>query len=132
MRYLKTYESNNSTELEEIKKTIEEICYDITDDGFKFLIDNTYLNRDITDSNISASLNYVSIFYPNIKGYSSYSYSEVKEVVDRVKNYLGDRVINCKVRGNINGKHGWYKIRNITSEEHQGYVKIDCVIIVFK
>lgn len=85
MKYLKTYEGHilnllTSDQLD----TIRDILLDLSDDGFSALINNKPSGRGYY---------YITIDRP----VKNFEYSEVEEVVDRLKNYIGDRILSILV-----------------------------------
>jgi len=96
MRYLNTYEAfdasalphnlrNNNPAGDDIDN-IKDICLDITDDGF---------GVSIYSMNKSPNIRHITID-KMVDGASIFDYKEIEEVVNRLNEYLGDKVISSK------------------------------------
>ena len=114
MRYLKLFEEMSNTD-----EDLKEICYDLTDDGrFYIKIDVAEIFvpgwDHISDSGINLNLKRDDkIIYICLSDRDSwnhgFSFDEVREVILRIIDYLGDRYKGCSVlsvnehrRSNIN------------------------------
>lgn len=105
MKYLRLFESALD---EEDKQTIKEICYDITDDGFFVGISSidlnvpyykngwgSRLNMDSGEAHyiyINAPVDRRSVEWSSTPSTSLMLFSEIKDVVNRLKLFLGDRM----------------------------------------
>lgn len=97
MKYLKRYnESVND------KETLEELCYDLTDYGkFKIDIRPIFLRKDelvkyfgIDNENVNYIFGALSENQrEDSNGLGSFTYNEVKDILHRIKDYLGDKFI---------------------------------------
>lgn len=85
-------------------KTIEEICYDITDEGFNIILNRGVISRDLSPN--GREISYIQI--DKRIGSNEFKYSEVKDVVDRIVNYLDSRFVNYFIVSN-----GWHSIKNL-------------------
>jgi hypothetical protein len=127
MKYLMLFREMSETNLD---KDLYEICYELTDTKFSVKIydtstgwgsiQGTGVNPPLRDS--GDKLLFISL--SDYKDYRGFSFDEVREVVLRVIDYLGDRYKSCSVlsvgeweRSSINKKeitdHYW--IGNLTN-----------------
>lgn len=120
MKYLKLFEDIEDNE--EIKKVIEEICYDITDDGFivrqredsffSEMSNQDYLTKQKMKEIAGESVNFIQI-YKNDQ-IDKFMFSEIKETVERIKVYLGDRLYYSMINYNDKWVCDSYDKVNIT------------------
>lgn len=90
MKYLKTYESLDN---EETTKTLREICLELEDIGYTiFIVDNSYMHS------IDISRQVIGEIYKR-----SIKFSDIKEYLLRMKDYLGDKYIRCTFQYFVSG-----------------------------
>lgn len=103
MRYIKMFEDIDKVE---DLQTLEDICIDLEDDGFDVFYSRSigfktsHKNHDVTrkiDDLDGKEINYIQIQKirwgddNRILGKIDFAPSEIKDTIDRIKNYLGDR-----------------------------------------
>lgn len=98
MKHIKEiFEDFESDESEDVLQTLKDICQDIKDDGFTInFINNYYISKsrwtsiypDLSNSGVDL----LEISKPKLK---CFKLSEVKDVVDRIKLYLGNNFNYC-------------------------------------
>lgn len=94
MKYIK---SKKIFESSEVVDTVKDICLEIEDDGLnvEHFTESSLIKgrKEITNYNVIyiSSTNWV-------KGKETFKYSVVEEVIERLKEYLGDRIHSMKAR----------------------------------
>ena len=88
--YLKTFESLS---VDTSREELIEICYELTDGGFRIKISDS---NDLPNLNLPSDDKVLFIGLEN-RDYQGFSFDEVKDVVLRVLDYLGDRYKECSV-----------------------------------
>lgn len=115
MRYLKTFESLS---IDTLREELIEICYELTDGGFRIKISDS---NDLPNLNLPSDDKVLFIGLEN-RDYQGFSFDEVKDVVLRVIDYLGDRYKECSVlpvignRRLVISKHLRLMLKNISSD----------------
>ena len=115
MRYLKTFESLS---VDTSREDLTEICYELTDGGFRIKISDS---NDLPNLNLPSDDKVLFIGLEN-RDYQGFSFDEVKDVVLRVLDYLGDRYKECSVlpvignRRLVISKHLRLMLQNISSD----------------
>ena len=115
MRYLKTFESLS---VDTLREDLIEICYELTDGGFRIKISDS---NDLPNLNLPSVYKVLFIGLEN-RDYQGFSFDEVKDVVLRVLDYLGDRYKECSVlpvignRRLVISKHLQLMLKNISSD----------------
>ena len=115
MRYLKTFESLS---VDTSREDLTEICYELTDGGFRIKISDS---NDLPNLNLPSVYKVLFIGLEN-RDYQGFSFDEVKDVVLRVLDYLGDRYKECSVlpvignRRLVISKHLRLMLKNISSD----------------
>ena len=115
MRYLKTFESLS---VDTSREELIEICYELTDGGFRIKISDS---NDLPNLNLPSVYKVLFIGLEN-RDYQGFSFDEVKDVVLRVLDYLGDRYKECSVlpvignRRLVISKHLRLMLKNISSD----------------
>jgi hypothetical protein len=88
MKYLKTYKIFESSNLQRIKQTCEDILLELKDDGFEYKI---IINDWIDDINIDEDINWINIDVskdcPDVSDLDLY-WKEARDVFERLSNYL--------------------------------------------
>jgi hypothetical protein len=88
MNHLKSYKLFESTESDDVRRDIEEICYDITDSG-RFQV------RNLGQYSRYA---FILISLTDHMDYDGFLLSEVEDTLMRIKSYLGlGRFAGCEV-----------------------------------
>jgi hypothetical protein len=90
VKYLKTFESLS---VDTLREGLTEICYELTDGGFRIKISDS---NDLPNLNLPSDDKVLFIGLEN-RDYQGFSFNDVKEVVLRVVDYLGDRYKECSV-----------------------------------
>jgi hypothetical protein len=100
MKHLRRFNESN-----EVVEDLKDICMELEDEGFTIMIFDKRTNylplNDVTDGDI----NFVHSFFimkpnrfherPLVNGGTiTYDYSEVKEVIERIEDYLGNSLID--------------------------------------
>ncbi len=104
MKYLKYFESNiiHSS----IKEDIEDICLELSDIGFEIYVvkENSMqydFGKPIYIIQISKKLDEETLSFAGDNEY--FNYSDVEEVIERIKDYLGNRFICLDYPGIADG-----------------------------
>lgn len=84
MKYIKTFES-----LLDDKDNIRDMCLELEDVGFTI-----YINHIKTVELFSSKISYLTIKKLHNDHVGMFYYDEVKEVAERIKEYLGDKFLN--------------------------------------
>ena len=96
MRYLKSYLKLSESRIEEmsdIDRDLTEICYELTDGRF-------HINISSVSVSYYGGVENEKILFICLEDHSDYdgfSFDEVKEVVLRIIDYLGDKYIGCSI-----------------------------------
>lgn len=88
---IKTFENFNNNEMVD---TVKDICLELEDEGFD--VRHNWINETTIMKGTGAK-------------HVLFDYNEVKEVIDRLREYLGDRLISISAS---NGS-GWVNIRRL-------------------
>jgi hypothetical protein len=94
MRYLKSYLKLSESRIEEmsdIDRDLTDICYELTDGRFRININWTLNYGGVENGKI------LFICLEDYRDYDGFSFDEVKEVVLRIIDYLGDKYIGCSI-----------------------------------
>ena len=104
MRYLKTYKIFESLSTEDVRENLTEICYELTDGrfGIKIYDDSDFPGwGHIPGSGMNCPRverdDKILCIYLSNGDSRGFSLSEVREVILRVIDYLGDRYKGCSV-----------------------------------
>ena len=124
MKHLKSYKIFESNDIN-VREDLTEVCYELTDDGrFGIKIYDEFPGwghipgSGMNPSHVERNDKILYIYLSDYRDYNGFSFDEVREVVLRVVNYLGDRYKGCSVlsvgeyeRSNINKReiveHNW-------------------------
>ena len=135
MRYLKLFES-----FDDVKKDIEEICYELTDGRFAVKVYDNFpgwgnisgvgvaVHPD--EWKLSAENKIVVISLSDYRDYEGFSFDEVKEVVLRLIDYLGDRYKGCSVLSV--GEHERSNINKSEIDNHYWIGNLTNLIIIYR
>ena len=104
MRYLKTYKIFESLSTEDVREDLTEICYELTDGrfGIKIYDDSDFPGwghipgTGMNAPRVERDDKILCIYLSNVDS-RGFSLSEVREVILRVIDYLGDRYKGCSV-----------------------------------
>jgi hypothetical protein len=143
MKHIKTYkifESNDN-----VRKNLTEICYELTDGRFDIKIydDNEFpgwgsipgsgMNVPhalIQQANVELNDKILCIYLSDYMDYNGFSFDEVREVVLRVVDYLGDRYKGCSVLSV--GEHERSSINRREIIEHNWFGNLTNLIIIYR
>jgi len=118
MKHLKSYQIFESISVDTLREELTEICYELTDGGFRIKISDS---NDLPNLNLPSDDKVLFIGLEN-RDYQGFSFDEVKDVVLRVIDYLGDRYKECSVlpvignRRLVISKHLRLMLKNISSD----------------
>ena len=118
MKHLKSYQIFESISVDTLREELIEICYELTDGGFRIKISDS---NDLPNLNLPSDDKVLFIGLEN-RDYQGFSFDEVKDVVLRVIDYLGDRYKECSVlpvignRRLVISKHLRLMLKNISSD----------------
>ena len=137
MRHLKTYKIFESNDIN-VREDLTEICYELTDGRFDIKIygDNEFTgwgNIPGSGMNVPSLVDGDKILFIGLSNYMDYggfSFDEVREVILRLVDYLGDRYKGCSVLS-----VGEYERSNINKREiveHNWFGNLKNLIIIYK
>jgi hypothetical protein len=138
MRYLKTYKIFESLSTEDVREDLTEICYELTDDrfGIKIYDDSDFPGwghipgTGMNVPRVERDDKILCIYLSN-QDSRGFSLSEVRDVILRVIDYLGDRYKGCSVLSL--GEHERSSINK--SEIAKSYLNMDYIsnlIIIYR
>lgn len=121
MKYIKLFENND-----EMIQTLKDICLDLEDEGFVIVYNktdgfNTSHSMDRRSYEMVKNIKYRMINYISKLNERCFSSSEVKDTIDRIENYLGDKFYYVIT----NNGSKWRDFKSVS-------VGIDQVIILYK
>jgi len=139
MKHLKTYKIFESNDIN-VREDLTEICYELTDGRFDIKISNYYTVTPAAWGNIQGSgMNQphierddeiLCINLSDYRDYDGFSFDEVREVILRVVDYLGDRYKGCSVLSV--GEHERSNINRREITEHNWFGNLSSLIIIYK
>jgi hypothetical protein len=131
MKHIKSYKIFESS-TEDVREDLTEICYELTDDrfGIKIYDDSDFPGwghipgSGMNLPHVERDDKILCIYLSDYRDYDGFSFDEVREIILRMVDYLGDRYKGCSVlsvgegmRSSINKKdissHNW--IGNLTN-----------------
>lgn len=130
MKYLKLFEDK------ETLQTLQDICLDLIDEGFRVTYGYSKITSNrIMDENsvemlnaIRGNLNHISIYRRSTEKYSYFPIRDVRDVVRRIKNYLGDKfyyiVCNTEI---FHGDYKWMDYNTLLNSD-----SVSRIIIIYK
>lgn len=147
MKHIKSYQIFESLSTEDIREDLTEICYELTDGrfGIKIYDDSDFpgwghipgsgmnVPRVERDDKILCIylLNYTGWIDPfKNNHYHGFSFDEVRDVVLRVVDYLGDRYKGCSVLSPRENERSSINRREIV--EHRFIGKLKNLIIIYR
>jgi len=97
MKYLKYFENMN--DVSSVKEDIKDICLELEDIGF-----DIYVERGLDWLDNENFIPYIIKIYKKLDEEEEYfNYSDVEEVIERLKDYLGDKFICIDYPGIADG-----------------------------
>ena len=147
MRYLKTYKIFESLSTEDVREDLTEICYELTDGrfGIKIYDDSDFPGwghipgSGMNCPRVERDDKILCIYLLNNTGwtdplknkhYHGFSFNEVREVILRVVDYLGDRYKGCSVLSV--GEHERSSINKREIVEHNWLGNLTNLIIIYR
>ena len=147
MRYLKTYKIFESLSTEDIREDLTEICYELTDGrfGIKIYDDSDFPGwghipgTGMNCPRVERDDKILCIYLLNNTGwtdplknnhYHGFSFDEVRDVVLRVVDYLGDRYKGCSVLSV--GEHERSSINKSEIVSHYWTSNLSNLIIIYR
>jgi hypothetical protein len=139
MKYLKSYQIFESLSTEDVREDLTEICYELTDGrfGIKIYDDSDFpgwghipgsgMNLPHVERDDKILCIYLSDYRED---YDGFSFDEVRDVVLRVVDYLGDRYKGCSVLSVREHERSSINRREIA--EHRFIGKLKNLIIIYR
>ena len=105
MKHIKSYQIFESLSTEDVREDITEICYELTDGrfGIKIYDDSDFPGwghipgSGMNLPHVERDDKILCIYLSDYRDYDGFSFDEVRDVVLRVVDYLGDRYKGCSV-----------------------------------
>jgi hypothetical protein len=137
MRHLKTYKIFESNDIN-VREDLTEICYELTDGRFyiKIYDDSEFSGwgnipgSGMNQPHIERGDKILCINLSDYRDYDGFSFDEVREVILRVVDYLGDRYKGCSVLSV--GEHERSNINRREITEHNWFGNLSSLIIIYK
>lgn len=137
MRHLKTYKIFESNDIN-VREDLTEICYELTDGRFDIKIydDSEFSGwgnipgSGMNQPHIERGDKILCINLSDYRDYDGFSFDEVREVILRVVDYLGDRYKGCSVLSV--GEHERSNINRREITEHNWFGNLSNLIIIYK
>ena len=134
MRYLKRFNES----VDDTINDITEICYELTDGRFDIKIydDSEFSGwgnipgSGMNQPHIERGDKILCINLSDYRDYDGFSFDEVREVILRVVDYLGDRYKGCSVLSV--GEHERSNINRREITEHNWFGNLSSLIIIYK
>jgi hypothetical protein len=154
MKHIKSYQIFESLSTEDVRKDLTEICYELTDGrfGIKIYDDSDFpgwghipgsgmnlphVERDdkilciyLSESDYRDRFRNALQYFETLKLYDGFSFDEVRDVVLRVVDYLGDRYKGCSVLSVREHERSSINKREIA--EHRFIGKLKNLIIIYR
>ena len=116
---IKTFESFN----DDTVQTVKDICLELEDEGYS--VNHVTTKEEAGLLMLSFNFNSVTIRKRGTEGgvirFYTFDYSDVSEVVDRLKEYLGSKIQSIRVRKIIsNGDGVWVDLDRLKNEKIKG------------
>lgn len=138
MKYLKKYKIFESVDT--TTEDITEICYELTDAPSRFAVkiygDNEFTGWGVipgSGMNLPALVDGDKILFITLSNYMDYdgfSFDEVREVILRLIDYLGDRYKGCSVLSV--GEHERSSINKREIVEHNWFGNLTNLVIIYR
>ncbi len=137
MRHLKTYKIFESNDIN-VREDLTEICYELTDgrfdikiyDGPEFPGWGNIPGSGTNLPHIERGDKILCINLSDYRDYDGFSFDEVREVILRVVDYLGDGYKGCSVLSV--GEHERSNINRREITEHNWFGNLSSLIIIYK
>ena len=137
MRHIKSYQIFESNDIN-VREDLTEICYELTDGRFDIKIydDNEFPGwgnipgSGMNQPHIERGDKILCINLSDYRDYDGFSFDEVREVILRVVDYLGDRYKGCSVLSV--GEHERSNINRREITEHNWFGNLSSLIIIYK
>ena len=138
MKHIKSYEIFESLSTEDVREDLTEICYELTDGRFAIKI---YDDSDFPGwghipgsgmnvPRVERGDKILCIYLSDYRDYDGFSFDEVREVILRMVDYLGDRYKGCSVLSV--GEHERSNINRREITEHNWFGNLSSLIIIYK
>jgi len=138
MKHIKSYQIFESLSTEDVREDLTEICYELTDGRFAIKI---YDDSDFPGwghipgsgmnvPRVERGDKILCIYLSDYRDYDGFSFDEVREVILRMVDYLGDRYKGCSVLSV--GEHERSSINKREVIEHNWYGNLTNLIIIYK
>jgi len=141
MKHLKTYKIFESNDIN-VREDLTEICYELTDGRFDIKIYDSSdsgatwweltskIQFGMNQPHIERDDEILCINLSDYRDYDGFSFDEVREVILRVVDYLGDRYKGCSVLSV--GEHERSNINRREITEHNWFGNLSSLIIIYK
>jgi hypothetical protein len=137
MKHLKTYKIFESNDIN-VREDLTEICYELTDGRFDIKIYDSsdsefyfiFSGSGMNQPHIERDDEILCINLSDYRDYDGFSFDEVREVILRVVDYLGDRYKGCSVLSF--GEHERSNINRREITEHNWFGNLSSLIIIYK
>ncbi len=137
MKHLKTYKIFESNDIN-VREDLTEICYELTDGRFAIKIydDDEFLGwgrvpgSGVNPPYVGRDGKILFINLSDYRDYDGFSFDEVREVILRVIDYLGDRYKGCSALSV--GEHERSSINKKEIVEHNWFGNLANLIIIYK
>ena len=137
MRHIKSYRIFESNDIN-VREDLTEICYELTDgrfdikiyDGPEFPGWGNIPGSGMNQPHIERGDKILCINLSDYRDYDGFSFDEVREVILRVVDYLGDRYKGCSVLSV--GEHERSNINRREITEHNWFGNLSSLIIIYK
>jgi hypothetical protein len=138
MKHIKSYQIFESLSTEDVREDLTEICYELTDGrfGIKIYDDSDFPGwghipgSGMNVPRVERGDKILCIYLSDYRDYDGFSFDEVREVILRMVDYLGDRYKGCSVLSV--GEHERSSINKREVVEHNWYGNLTNLIIIYK
>jgi hypothetical protein len=138
MKHIKSYEIFESLSTEDVREDITEICYELTDGrfGIKIYDDSDFPGwghipgSGMNLPHVERDDKILCIYLSDYRDYDGFSFDEVREVILRMVDYLGDRYKGCSVLSV--GEHERSSINKREVVEQNWYGNLTNLIIIYR
>jgi hypothetical protein len=84
--------------VEQASDVVSDICIELEDKGFKVVHHNNLRPNTPDTADVLISIPYSDFQVHTTHSFPLFKYSDVEEVVERLKDYLGDKIISVKFK----------------------------------
>jgi hypothetical protein len=138
MKHIKSYQIFESLSTEDVREDLTEICYELTDGrfGIKIYDDSDFPGwghipgSGMNVPRVERGDKILCIYLSDYRDYDGFHFDEVREVILRMVDYLGDRYKGCSVLSV--GEHERSSINKREVVEHNWYGNLTNLIIIYK